>query len=427
MKRVLMVAFHFPPFSVSSGVQRTLRFVQHLPRCGWEPLVLSASPLAYGAQASEHLTKEIPAATVVRRAFALDSSRHLALFGRYAGITARPDRYMSWYFDAVRVGMRMIREYRPDVIWTTHPIPTAHRIGAALQRRSGLPWVADFRDPMVQDGYPENAAMRGLWQHIERNVIAQASACVFTTPSAARLYRDRYPQAADRMSVLENGFDEESFVAAEQAEGFDAAEPLQPGTPVLLHSGIVYPDLRDPTQLFVALERLQRDGRIRPGDFKLRFRAAIHEDLLRNLGRKHGVEPFIEILPHVPYRAAMQEMLRADGLLILQGSNCNGQVPAKIYEYFRAGRPVVALTDPAGDTAAVLQRVGVQTVARLDDAADIAALLLRVLDGLRGGTPVGGVASSVHEHSRRGRAALLAQLLESLAVTQARPALTGNG
>lgn len=418
-----MVAFHFPPFSVSSGIQRTLRFVQHLPRCGWEPMVLSASPLAYGAQAKPDLMGEIPQGTVVRRAFALDASRHLALFRRYAAFTARPDRYMSWRFDGVRVGMEMIRQYRPDVIWSTHPVPTAHVIGAELQRRSGLPWVADFRDPMVKPDDPQDPRTRRQWERIERHAFEHASACVFTTPSAAQMYRQRYPAAAGRVSVLENGFDEEAFVAAEQAQGFDASQPLDASVPVLVHSGIVYPALRDPKPLFVALERLRRDGQLRVGDFKLRFRAAVHDDLLQRLAREHAVEEFIELAPHVPYRAAMQEMLRADGLLVMQGSACNGQVPAKLYEYFRARRPIVALTDPAGDTAAVLRRAGVDTLARLDDAADIAALLLRIRDALRGGTPVGGVASAVHEHSRRGRAAVLAQLLDSLTATQARPAL----
>jgi glycosyltransferase involved in cell wall biosynthesis len=423
MKRVLMVAFHFPPYAASSGIQRTLRFVQHLPRCGWEPMVLSASPLAYGDSASPDLLGEIPPGTIVRRAFALDASRHLAVCGRYIARTAWPDRYASWRFHAVRVGMQMIRQYRPDAIWTTHPIPTAHRIGAELQRRSGLPWVADFRDPMVQPGAPEDPSALPSWQRIERDTVRRAAACVFTTPSAARMYRERYPEAGTRVSVLENGYDEESFLGAERDPGFDAAQPLDPAVPVLVHSGIVYPALRDPKQLFVAVEQLQRTGRIRPGDFRLRFRAPVHEELLHRLAHEHGVEAFVEVAPQIPYRAAMQEMLRADGLLVLQGSACNGQVPAKLYEYFRARRPVVALTDPSGDTAAVLRRAGVDTVARLDDAADIAALLLRIRDGLRDGTPVGGLASSVQEHSRRGRTAVLARLLDSLTAAQAQPAL----
>jgi hypothetical protein len=68
-------------------------------------------------------------------------------------------------------------------------------------------------------------------------------------------------------------------------------------------------------------------------------------------------------------------MMRADGLLVLQASNCNEQVPAKVYEYLRCGRPILALTDPAGDTADLLRRAGLTDIARLDSADEIANAL----------------------------------------------------
>ena len=148
-----MVAFHFPPLSGSSGVQRTLRFVQHLPAHGWEPLVLSASSRAYET-VSDDLLAQVPAGTEVRRAFAVDAARHLSIGGRYLAAAARPDRWASWRLDGVRQGLKLIQRFKPQVIWSTYPIATAHLIGKALHQKSGLPWVADFRDPMAQQGYP---------------------------------------------------------------------------------------------------------------------------------------------------------------------------------------------------------------------------------------------------------------------------------
>jgi len=101
-RRVLLIAYHFPPLAGRSDIQRTLRFVQHLPAFGWQPLVLTAHARAY-ERTSDDLTSEIPAGTVMRRAFALDTARHLSLGGRYVGAMARPDRWLSWRFDAVRV------------------------------------------------------------------------------------------------------------------------------------------------------------------------------------------------------------------------------------------------------------------------------------------------------------------------------------
>lgn len=201
-----MVAFHCPPQVGSSGVQRTLRFVQHLPALGWQPLVLTASSLAY-AMTDDNLLEAVPAGTVTRRAFALDTARHLQLAGRYWDALAQPDRWISWKWDAIR------REFKPDLIWPTYPIATAHVIGAELQRRTGLPWVADFRDPMAQDGYPMDPRTWQAYERIEVLAAQQARWCVFTTPGAARMYQQRYLWATQRMVVLENGYDEDSFCA----------------------------------------------------------------------------------------------------------------------------------------------------------------------------------------------------------------------
>src|SRR4051794_35891220 len=84
VKRVLMVAFHFPPSAGSSGIQRTLRFVQHLPALGWEPVVLTAHPRAH-ERTSNDLMDEVPSGVKVVRAFALDAARHLSIRGRYPG------------------------------------------------------------------------------------------------------------------------------------------------------------------------------------------------------------------------------------------------------------------------------------------------------------------------------------------------------
>ncbi len=145
-RRVLMVAYHFPPMRGSSGVQRTLKFAQYLPQSGWQPLVLSAHKRAYDNPGDDQLA-DIPADVPVRRAFALDSGRHLAVRGRYAGFLALPDRWVSWCLGAIPAGLALARRHRPQVIWSTYPIATAHLIGLALHKMTGLPWVADMRDP----------------------------------------------------------------------------------------------------------------------------------------------------------------------------------------------------------------------------------------------------------------------------------------
>jgi hypothetical protein len=154
------------------------------------------------------------------------------------------------------------------------------------------------------------------------------------------------------------------------------------------------------------------DGVLRPDELRVRFRAAGHDDMLRALARRHGIEAAVEILPPIPYRAVLIEMLGADGLLVLQASNCNEQIPAKLYEYLRAERPILALTDPAGDTARVVRDAGLDTIARLDSADDILALLDRFVGAVRRGLSPLPRSDYVAAASRRGRAMELAKLLD---------------
>ncbi|MCW5662468.1 MAG: glycosyltransferase [Piscinibacter sp.] len=408
-----MVVFQFPPFAMSSGVQRALRFVQQLPALGWQPDVLTAHPRAYASTADD-LLREVPLGTVVQRAFALDAARHLAVAGRYPGFLARPDRWSSWYPGAVLTGIRMIRRHRPDVIWSTYPIATAHAVAVQLHRWSGIPLVADFRDPMAQDGYPQDPRVWRSFDRIERAVAGCARRMVFVTPSALELYRKRYAALPpDRFSLIENGYDEESFARAERDL---TREALNPGVLTLLHSGVVYPSERDPIALFAALGALRRSARLGPDRVRLRFRAPVHEDLLHRLAAESGTADLIEILPAIAYREALAEMLRADGLVLMQGSNCNEQIPAKLYEYVRAGRPLLGLADPNGDSGRTLRRFGVKHIATLESAGEIESALLGFVDALATGRLAPPRAGDL---SRLARSRDLAALLDAVAAKAA--------
>lgn len=419
MRRVLMVSFQFPPMAGTSGVQRALRFAQQLPALGWSPSILTAHPRVH-AHTGDDLVGEIPDGLPVRRAFALDAARHLAIAGRYPGALARPDRWHSWLLGAVPTGLKLIRETRPEAIWSTYPIPTAHLIGYWLSRLSGLPWVADFRDPMAHDGYPADPVLWESFAAVERKVFAQATRFTFTTPGAARLYAKRFPEAADRLRVIENGYSEDAFRRAERAVAAEtttstvpAATSTAPAGPrVLLHSGVVYPDWRSPARLFEALAAAKAAGRVDAARLRLRLRATAHDDFVRDLAARHGVADLVELAPTLPYAEALAEMLRADGLLLLQSHDCNDQIPAKAYEYLRARRPVLTLADPAGDTAQLMRRAGLPHIAALEDGPAVAAALDRFLDDLFHDRAVLPAPRSVAAASRESRTGELARVLD---------------
>ncbi len=410
-KRVLMIAFHFPPWQGSSGVQRTLKFCHYLPEHGWDPLVLSIHPRAYQNVSSTQLS-EVPPHVKVVRAFGLDAAKHLAIAGTYPAWFAWPDRWSSWWVGAVPAGLNLIRRYRPNLIWSTFPIATAHMIGLTLQRLSRIPWVADFRDSMTEDHYPPDPNVRRIYRWIERRTVARCRRAVFTTPGALRMYRDRYPAVdAARWAVIGNGYDEENFLSAQRAaERIErAGRPL-----VLLHSGVLYPSERDPRAFFSALRRMKMAGRISSLDVKIVLRACGHDDHYRALLTQLGLSDLVSIEPPIPYQDALVEMLQADGLLVFQASNCNHQVPAKVYEYLRAARPILALTDPSGDTASVLQQAGIDTIVPLDVEDRIVVGLEDFLARLRAGSAPVPRPGTLEGFSRRAKTRELAKLFEAV-------------
>ncbi|MGK5023196.1 glycosyltransferase [Janthinobacterium sp. RB2R34] len=411
-RRLLMVAYHFPPLQGGSGVLRTLGFARYLPEAGWQPLVLSASPRAYG-HTSDQTSGD--GQLTVRRSAALDAARHLSLRGRYPACLALPDRWSSWWLSAVPAGLAMIRRYRPDAIWSTYPIATAHLIGLTLHKLTGLPWIADQRDPMIDDSdpealYPANARVHRLHGWIEQRIAARSAAIVCTTPGAIDSHRRRLTQVdAKRFCLIENGYDEAGFTeCASHARGRHRSRFL------LLHSGVIYPSERDPQALFAALARLKQGGALAAHNFQLLLRATGHDDWLSGLLARYGIADLVTLAPLQAHHEALREMQSADGLLLLQAANCNGQIPAKLYEYLRCRRPVLALTDLAGDSAAKLRLCGIDTIGQLASSSDCARALLRFLDLARQGCAPLASDGAIVLQSRQARSHALAELLDQV-------------
>lgn len=412
VKSALLIAFHFPPVQVSSGLQRTLTNSRKLPEHGWRPLVLSAHPRAY-PMTSEGQLRDIPPGTVVERAFALDTGRHLALGGRYPKFLSLPDRWVSWWLGGLITGWRLARRHRPSVIWSTYPIATAHLIGLTLHKLTGIPWVADFRDSMTEPDYPPQRQKRRVYQWIERKTIEHCSRAVFTTPGALEMYRKRYPQfPQDKWRMIANGYDEDIFDEVEA--NLIRRQSGNIGPTVLLHSGVIYPQERDPAPFFRAVARLSASGAIDASRVRVVLRACGHQAVFLPMLQELGIEDIVQLMPVISYREAIEEIFQADGLIVLQAANCNHQIPAKIYEYFRARRPILALTDPAGDTASTIRKAGIHSIAPLDDASAIADTLLEFLHAIEAGKPEVATPEAVQRSSRAYAVASLAGVFGEL-------------
>jgi glycosyltransferase involved in cell wall biosynthesis len=409
MHKALMIAFHWPPFSGSSGIQRSLRFARYLPDFGWEPLVLSADPRAYSSVADD-LLREIPSQMLVRRAFALDARRHLALGGRYFRFTALPDRWVSWWPAGVLAGLSLIRRHRPRVIYATYPIATAHLIALTLSRLTGLPLVADYRDAMVTVDIPEDPAVRRSFMRLEQRVIRRAAAAIFTTPRSRELYRGRYPaEPAEKFSCIRNGYDERDFPAQIPANSAPASRRLR-----LLHSGLLKLDERDPRPFLKALAALRQAGALSATDIEVVFRAPGDEGVHRRIIAELGLQDMVRVEGPLPYADALGEMIASDVLLIFQDALCNHLVPAKLYEYIRAQRPVLALCDHGGETAELMREAQAGRVLDLASQAEIQAALPDFLHSVRAGRAPAVPLEIARRYARREQTGELARLFDRI-------------
>lgn len=411
-RAVLMIAFHIPPAAMGSGHLRTLGFARHLPEFDWNPIVLSARALAYPRTAPIK-ADVIPQGCVMHRALAFDARRHFGINGKYPGILAQPDRWASWWPAAVSQGLRLIRRHQVSAIWSTYPIMTAHCIARSLSAVTKLPWIADFRDPVSSSVETENPFSAASQQRWERRVLRSAARDVFTTPGALHDYAERYPEAAcgGRLSVIGNGYEETAFAE------LPSVPPRLDGRPLtLLHSGLLYPEGRNPVPFFKALAQLKFAGLVGPAELKVVLRASGWEARYQQDIDRLGIADVVVLAPPIGNREALVEQASADGLLLFQGGKFDRQIPAKVYEYLRIGRPIFALVGPDGDTASMLRYTGGAAVSSPEDVAGITRQLSEFVRALREGRAPQAFPEVVARHSRRAGAASLAGLLDELCV-----------
>ncbi|MEO5330433.1 MAG: glycosyltransferase [Magnetococcus sp. YQC-5] len=418
--RVLMVAFHYPP-AQASGTQRALSFSCDLPEFGWEPMILSAHPRAYDKIDPGQL-EEIPPDLLVHRAFALDAARHLAIRGRYFRLTATPDRWSSWFLGGVPAGLQWIRRYRPKVIWTTYPVPTALLIGHALHRLSGLPWVVDLRDPLVSGQHPHDPGLKSTFRTIERNSVHRCTRIVVSTPGLQRFLAARYPELPpEKWLVLPNGYDEKSFRRYTSLSG--VRHPSE-GVLTLVHSGTLYTgaDERNPGPFLHALALLRDQGLIGSADengpekigLRIILRATGHDAVINAMIKKRGLTDIVVTAPLLPYQQAIAEIFQVDGLLLFQGEGFNHLIPAKLFEYLRTFRPIFALIGEQGDSAQILRQAGIQTCAPLEKVAAILPVFKQFLLQIRTGQVNLPNKEIVANYSRRVQTKRLAELFDSM-------------
>ncbi len=434
MPKVLLITYYFPP-SGGPGVQRTLKFARYLPAFGWRPTVLTVRPedAAY-PDLDPTLAGELPSDVRAERTRAWDP---YALYARLLGkeksetvsvgflgeaevgwkerlarwIRANvflPDARVGWTPFAIRRGLRLLREDAYDAIFTTGPPHSTHLIGWALARRTGVPWVADFRDLWTEIDYahklPTTALARRIDAALERSVLKAASTVTVVTPTWKR---NLARHAEGRCEVIRNGFDPADFEAG--------APALDPAFTVA-HLGNLN-DARNPQALWQALKALKALAWQPPPRVRLIGNV---DPVVMRAARARGVEALVEAEPYVPHAEAVRVMRRSALLLLMidRVPHQEGRIPGKLYEYIASGRPVLGLGPPEGDAAQVLEEAGAGRMFAHDDAGGVVDFLQEHYAAWTAGTPRQGAApEAAAPYSRRRQTQALADLLNKCSRT----------
>ena len=348
MKKILLVAYHYPPEGSSSGVLRTLKFSKYLPQLGWTPHILTLNDQFYTLR-DPGLTQEIPQEVRVYRTWALDTMKSLSLWGYHLDLLTIPDRLIGWVPFAVKKGLEIINKEGIDAIFSTSPYSTTHLIAAALKKKTGVRWIADFRDPWIEEGlYPPPGTLR-CWieKHLEKKIVQFADRITVTTSRFRDDFAQRYPDIpCQKFQVIFNGYDDKDF---------DSTPPQNPnGYFEILHAGQVNADFRDPFPFLEALHLLIRDGEIAVSEVKVTFLGG--GDYVTSAGFVHkinelGLKKVVSVVNRVSYAESLKRQKAATVLLLLQdSSDTNTLIPAKAFEYLRLARPVLALTREGATT-----------------------------------------------------------------------------
>ncbi|MDQ7779737.1 MAG: glycosyltransferase [Planctomycetota bacterium] len=388
MKRVLFITHSFPPLA-TAGVQRAVSFVRHLPSFGWEPTVLTVgSDPAYGIDRST-CARVPPSVTVVRTGMLSPVLLFKALWGlrlhRVAALIGKavlfPDDKIGWFPFAVRAALRICREKRIDVVYTTSPPETAQLIGLYLKRRLRLPWVVDYRNEWFTNPY---APVRGgglraaAHARLERQVARTADGVITLSPAHTRMMVEEDPANASKYATIENGFDADEFADAAAAALDPRPTARSDGPRTLPDSDVlkvvyvgVFHSTMDGSTFFEVCDRLLTRGAI---DRK-RFRFCMAGYPWRVGKYRRGRESWFEYLGYLERHDALRLMHTADLLLLLIRHDAPRTLPGKLYEYIATGKPILALVPPEGLAADIVRRTRTGFVVPPDRPEEVENLL----------------------------------------------------
>ncbi|MBN2280611.1 MAG: glycosyltransferase [Candidatus Marinimicrobia bacterium] len=355
MKKVLIIAYHFPPIA-GGGVFRPLKFVKYLPEYEWLPTVLTVDTRLVWASDNQ-LLKEIPPSVQIIRARQFEwfylhiVSSGLAIPKIYDFINEHflvPDSKIGWYKKAIKMARIRLSAEKYDRIFSTSPTVVSHMIARKLSKEFHIPWVCDFRDFWTSHkNYPFHGKKRGIKEmQLEKEFLENASKITVVTKGMKHRFLEKNPSLeAKKIQVLTNGFDSTILPEEKKAGHFQ-----------IIYTGSFY-------------------GEYNPEIFITAFQQALEQNKkfaekasLRLIGK---IEPAIQnaiikkIPNHVsflPYQSPneLHEHIEQSALLLLflpENDHYSAYLPKKMFDYMACSKPILAIVPP-GECRDLLEKSG---------------------------------------------------------------------
>jgi glycosyltransferase involved in cell wall biosynthesis len=435
MTRVVVLAYHFPPIG-GAGSQRWLKFARYLPESGVTVRVVTGPGTTRGRWSphDETLLEELAPGTEIRRLADPEpapSGRHRARAERWLGLETAWSRW--WREGVAREAVACAAD--ADVVVASMSPFSSAAAAADVARRTGLPWIADLRDPWALDEmiiYP-SALHRARELRSMGELLATSDAIVTTTSEAAARIRARFPLLATRpIESIPNGFDAGDFAGN--------PPPRDDGVFRIVHTGYLHTDVgehqrrtarmrallggqlagvdiltRSHIYLLEAIDEILGSDPTLAGSLELHLAGVVSDDDRRRADQF----PFARVHGYVSHAEAIRLMRGADLLFLPMQKLPSGTrasiVPGKTYEYLAAGRPVLAAV-PEGDARDILAEAGIARICEPDDVRGMAAAISDELARVRRCDPGAAIDQAVLQRfERRALAARFAALVEAVA------------
>ncbi|MCC3762794.1 glycosyltransferase [Glycomyces sp. TRM65418] len=411
--RLLYLAFFFPP-SRSSGVFRARATANHFAEQGWDVTVFKA-PDEFFERVTGSVDPELTATVDPRIELVAPPVSHfqwetdLRRFGRFRGnfpfLAKRlhrwqqrrifPDKYVSWGASSLREALRRHRERPFDLVVATGNPFAAFGAAWAFGKLTGRPYVVDYRDSWTLDQFanapffpPEHPAWK--W---ERRVLRSAAASLHVNANMLEWHAERYPEAADRMQVVRNGWDPDVLPEPEATPSADEDRPL-----AFSYIGTLTPVM--PIQETLAgFRRLRETGRHPGARLDLYghfgFFAGSEGRLRTDLGLDEPIEG-VHYRGAVPKPRIGSAYAASDVLMFVTGGS-KYVTTGKVFEYMASGKPIVSVHEPGCAAEEVLRGYPLWYVPESLAPDDIAVAMAEAGDAARKSDP--DVAARAREHA----------------------------